>query len=82
MPTFESLVQKLESVSIGESRLVVKEMKHTSDFVTFIETYLNKLSGHTAIHQFKITRENNEVKMFIKVGIGVKNFTVSNLGCT
>ena len=66
LPTFESLLIALKTILIDSQPLIVKEMLYTTDFTSHISTLLQPISGHTAFFQFKIRKENEKTKMFVK----------------
>ena len=66
MPTFEALVTELKKISIDSQPIIVKEMVFTTDFVKHIEEYLQPISGHKSFFAFKIRKENEKTKMFLK----------------
>ena len=66
IPTFEVLKSELSKVKIDETYPEVKEMTFTSNFSQFIEEFLLPMSGHTAFYQFKIRKENNKTRLYLK----------------
>ena len=66
MPTFEALCSELKKISIDSQPIIVKEMIYTTDFVKHIEEYLQPISGHKSFFAFKIRKENEKTKMFVK----------------
>ena len=66
IPTFESLMDELKKINVNGSQPVVKELVYTCDFVKLIEPYLLPLNGHSAFYQFKIRRENDSTRLYVK----------------
>ena len=66
LPTFETLLSEMEKIPIDSKPLIVKEMVFTTDFSEHISKLLQPISGHTAFFQFKIRKENEVTKMFLK----------------
>ena len=66
IPTFEILKTELSKVKIDKTFPEVIEMLSTTDFSGFIKEYLLPISGHTSFFQFKIRKENDLTKLYLK----------------
>ena len=83
IPTFEALKKELSKVVINSQNILVEEVTHTTNFKKFIENgLLLEIQGHRSFSQFKIRKENQTTKMFVKADELEENFTFLDRVCT
>ena len=78
IPSFEALKKELAKVKISSQNLQVKEFQHTTDFKEFLDNgHLLEMEGHRAFSQFKIRKEKEKTKLYVKFDELDDNFTFS-----
>ena len=67
IPTFEALKGEISNVVLPSCTIKVHELIYTTDFQKFItDGHLLQIQGHRSFFQFKIRKENNLTKMYVK----------------
>ena len=66
IPTFEALKTEIGRIKLDGSFPIVKELIFTSNFLSFIQPYLLPIGGHSSFYQFKIRKENNLTRLYVK----------------
>ena len=67
IPTFEALKEEISNVNIPSSSIKVHELVCTTDFSKFVsDGHLLQMQGHRSFFQFKIRKENELTKLYVK----------------